>query len=66
MRRVKNQRFRIFVAVTAGLAVLYFGSGGSSAGEERHVSNGVLVWALIAAVAVYHLTKPSDSGKPVS
>jgi len=63
---VKNRRFRIFVAVAAGLAVLYFGSGGDSAGQDRQISNGVLIWALIAAAAVYHLTRPGDSGTPVS
>ena len=64
---MKDRRFRISVAVLAGLAVLYFGSGGASAGQERQISSGVVVLARSSRQPP-STTSPdrSDSGTPVS
>lgn len=50
---------RTFVAVLAGLAVIYFGSTGRSPEEGGGVSGGVVLLALLAAVLVWNLTKPA-------
>ncbi|WTE88451.1 hypothetical protein OHA01_07160 [Micromonospora zamorensis] len=44
----------------AGLAVIYFGSAGRSPEEGRGISGGVVVLALLAALLVWHLTRPGD------
>ncbi|WP_165440008.1 hypothetical protein [Micromonospora kangleipakensis] len=51
---------RTFVAVLAGLAVIYFGvTGHQSSGEEGGgISGGVVLLALGAALLAWHLTKP--------
>ncbi|MFI9638443.1 hypothetical protein ACIG87_00035 [Micromonospora sp. NPDC051925] len=55
---------RTFLAVLAGLAVIYFGVTGRSSTEEGGgVSGGVVLLALLAALLVWHLTKPGN--KPV-
>ncbi|MER6758333.1 hypothetical protein ABT235_29635 [Micromonospora echinofusca] len=51
---------RTFVTVLAGLAVIYFGTTGRSEGDGRGVSGGLVVLALLAALLVWHLTKPGD------
>ncbi len=52
---------RTFVTVLAGLAVIYFGTTGRGADEEGGgVSGGLVVLALLAALLVWHLTKPGD------
>ena len=63
MVRVKDRGLRTFVAVLAGLAVIYFGTTGRDPQQEGGVSSGLLVLALLAAVLVWNLTKPGD--KPV-
>ncbi|WP_328347116.1 hypothetical protein [Micromonospora sp. NBC_00421] len=56
---------RTFLAVLAGLAVIYFGVTGRSSTEEGGgVSGGVVLLALLAALLVWHLTKPAGN-KPV-
>ncbi|MGB2570028.1 MULTISPECIES: hypothetical protein [Micromonospora] len=55
---------RTFLAVLAGLAVIYFGVTGRSGAEEGGgVSGGVVLLALLASLLVWNLTKPGD--KPV-
>jgi hypothetical protein len=55
---------RTFVAVLAGLAVIYFGVTGRSGDEQgRGLSGGVVLLAVLAALLVWNLTKPGD--KPV-
>jgi hypothetical protein len=54
---------RTFVALLAGLAVVYFGITGRSPDEGKGVSGGVILLAVLAALLVWHLTKPGD--KPV-
>lgn len=60
VRYVKDQGFRKVVTVLAGLAVIYFGSAGRSPEEGRGISGGVIVLALLAALLVWHLTRPGD------
>lgn len=57
---VKDRGLRTFVTVLAGLAVIYFGSAGRSPEEGRGISGGVVVLALLAALLVWHLTRPGD------
>ncbi|MEV4482110.1 hypothetical protein AB0K04_09900 [Micromonospora coxensis] len=55
---------RTFLAVLAGLAVIYFGVTGRSGAEEGSgVSGGVLLLALLASLLVWHLTKPGQPAK---
>ncbi|MEU1884683.1 amidophosphoribosyltransferase [Micromonospora sp. WMMD987] len=51
------------MAVLAGLAVLYFGMTGRSTGDGG-VSGGVVLLAVLAALLVWHLTRPAGN-KPV-
>ncbi|MEH1099833.1 hypothetical protein [Micromonospora sp. CPCC 205561] len=51
---------RTFVTVLAGLAVIYFGTTGRSEQDGPGVSGGLVVLALLAALLVWHLTKPGD------
>ncbi|RAN96191.1 hypothetical protein GUI43_02836 [Micromonospora noduli] len=60
MPDVKDRGLRTFVTVLAGLAVIYFGSAGRSPEEGRGISGGVVVLALLAALLVWHLTRPGD------
>ncbi|WP_184540424.1 amidophosphoribosyltransferase [Micromonospora polyrhachis] len=53
---------RTFLAVAAGLAVIYFGSQPPEGGG---VTNALVVLGLVAAALVWFLTKPK-SDKPVS
>ncbi|MEH0829848.1 hypothetical protein ACSNN7_05360 [Micromonospora sp. URMC 105] len=57
---MKDRGMRTFLAVLAGLAVVYFGATGSSADGEGGISGGVVLLALAAALLVWHLTKPGD------
>lgn len=59
---VKNKGLRSFLAVAAGLAVIYFGSRPP---EGAGVTNALVVLGLVAATLVWFLTKPK-SDKPVS
>lgn len=60
VRDVKDRGFRTFVTVLAGLAVIYFGTAGRSPEEGRGISGGLVVLALLAALLVWHLTRPGD------
>ncbi|MBM0256935.1 hypothetical protein AB0F73_29125 [Micromonospora purpureochromogenes] len=60
---MKDRGMRTFLAVLAGLAVIYFGATGRSAEEGGGISGGVVLLALAAALLVWNLTKPGD--KPV-
>ncbi|SIM73785.1 hypothetical protein SAMN04489832_1718 [Micromonospora cremea] len=60
VRYVKDRGFRKFVTVLAGLAVIYFGTAGRSPEEGRGISGGLVVLALLAALLVWHLTRPGD------
>ncbi|WP_433533722.1 hypothetical protein ACQPYA_15745 [Micromonospora sp. CA-263727] len=61
---MRDRGIRKFVAVLAGLAVIYFGTTGRSAEEGRGISGGLVVLALLAALLVWHLTKPGgDAAK---
>ncbi|MFC4017475.1 hypothetical protein ACFOW4_05885 [Micromonospora sp. GCM10011542] len=51
---------RRFLAVLAGLAVIYFGTTGRSPEEGRGISGGLVILALLAALLVWHLTRPED------
>ena len=51
---------RTFLTVLAGLAVIYFGTTGRSPEDPGGVSGGLVVLALLAALLVWHLTKPGD------
>ncbi|PWR09727.1 hypothetical protein DKT69_30350 [Micromonospora sicca] len=57
---MKDRGMRTFIAVLAGLAVIYFGATGHrSSGEEgAGISGGVVLLALGAALLAWHLTKP--------
>ncbi|WP_442933599.1 hypothetical protein [Micromonospora sp. CPCC 206060] len=63
---MSNRGLRTVLAVLAGLAVLYFGTGGSAPADGRRVTNAVLLLAAGAALAVWYLTRPGGGGKPVS
>jgi hypothetical protein len=64
VRGVKDQGLRKFVAVLAGLAVIYFGVTGHSGTEDGGgLSGGVVLLAVLAGLLVWNLTKPGD--KPV-
>ncbi|TDB81170.1 MULTISPECIES: amidophosphoribosyltransferase [unclassified Micromonospora] len=55
---------RTFLAVLAGLAVIYFGvTGRDSTAEGGGVSGGIVLLAVLAALLVWHLTKPSQPVK---
>ncbi|GIJ76476.1 hypothetical protein SAMN05443287_1028 [Micromonospora phaseoli] len=59
---MKDQGIRKFVAVLAGLAVIYFGTTGRSPEEEGSgISGGLVVLALLAALLVWHLTRPGGN-----
>ncbi|SFC29154.1 hypothetical protein SAMN05216284_103442 [Micromonospora sediminimaris] len=64
MPAVKDRGIRKFVAVLAGLAVIYFGTTGRSPEEGRGLSGGLVVLALLASLLVWYLTKPGgDAAK---
>lgn len=50
---------RSFVALVAGLAVLYFGSSGN---DGQGPTSAVVVLAVAAAAIVWYLTRPQNSG----
>ncbi|MEH0844658.1 hypothetical protein V6U81_19930 [Micromonospora sp. CPCC 205711] len=53
---------RTFLAVLAGLAVIYFGVTGHSSTEEGGgISGGVVLLAVLAALGVWYLTRPRDT-----
>lgn len=53
---------RTFLAVLAGLAVIYFGvTGHRSTGQEGGISGGIVLLALLAAALVWHLTRPRNT-----
>ncbi|RIV37328.1 hypothetical protein [Micromonospora radicis] len=58
---MKDRGIRKFVAVLAGLAVIYFGTTGRSSSPEDGggISGGLVVLALLASLLVWHLTKPA-------
>ncbi|QOC95418.1 hypothetical protein [Micromonospora craniellae] len=60
---MKDRGIRKVVAALAGLAVIYFGATGRSDGEGSGISGGLVVLALLAALLVWHLTKPGDAAK---
>ncbi|WBB57648.1 hypothetical protein [Verrucosispora sp. WMMD573] len=57
---MKDRGIRKFVAVLAGLAVIYFGTTGRSPEEGRGLSGGLVVLALLASLLVWYLTRPGD------
>ncbi|TDB74946.1 hypothetical protein [Micromonospora sp. KC723] len=60
---MRDRGVRTFLAVLAGLAVIYFGvTGRDSTAEGGGISGGIALLALLAALLVWHLTKP---GQPV-
>ncbi|MFV2100818.1 hypothetical protein [Micromonospora sp. LOL_024] len=58
---MKDQGIRKVVAVLAGLAVIYFGTTGRSSEEGSGISGGLVVLALLAALLVWHLTRPGGN-----
>ncbi|MFU8853510.1 hypothetical protein ACNAW0_21355 [Micromonospora sp. SL1-18] len=60
---MRDRGLRTFIAVLAGLAVIYFGATGhrSSGGEGNGISGGVVLLALLAAAAVWYLTRPGPA-----
>ncbi|MGN9778978.1 amidophosphoribosyltransferase [Micromonospora sp. H33] len=52
---------RTAVTVLAGLAVIYFGTTGQDPEEGEGISGGLVVLAVLAALLVWHLTKPGDN-----
>ncbi|MDM4719107.1 amidophosphoribosyltransferase [Micromonospora sp. WMMA1363] len=52
---------RSAVAVLAGLAVIYFGTSGRDPEDGEGISGGLVVLALLAALLVWHLTKPGGN-----
>ena len=52
---------RSAVTVLAGLAVIYFGTTGRDPEDGEGVSGGLVVLAVLAALLVWHLTKPGDN-----
>lgn len=62
---MKNRGLRIFLAVGAALAVLYFGTGGSNPQADRQVTNALLILAALAGWLVWSITG-NNSNKPVS
>jgi hypothetical protein len=50
---------RAFLAVLAGLAVLYFGSDGNDGGGP---TSAVVVFAVVTAAIVWYVTRPQKSG----
>ncbi|RKR93202.1 hypothetical protein BDK92_7723 [Micromonospora pisi] len=56
MNRVKNKGLRTFLSVLAGLAVIFFGTS-----DGRGVTNAILALAVVAALIVWHLTKPGNT-----
>jgi hypothetical protein len=58
VRSVSNNT-RWFLAVLAGLAVLYFGSDGN---DGRGPTSAVVVLAVAVAAVVWWITRPQKSG----
>jgi hypothetical protein len=56
---VTSSGTRNFLALLAGLAVLYFGSSGS---DGQGPSSAVVVLAVAAAATVWYLARPQNSG----
>ncbi|WP_157744501.1 hypothetical protein [Micromonospora viridifaciens] len=58
---MRDRGLRTFIAVLAGLAVIYFGVTGhrSGGGEDSGLSGGVVLLALAAAGLVWYLTRPA-------
>ncbi|MFD2765150.1 hypothetical protein [Micromonospora eburnea] len=60
---MRERGLRTFIAVLAGLAVIYFGASGhrSSGGEGSGVSGGVVLLALLVAGLVWYVTRPGPA-----
>ncbi|WP_091659917.1 hypothetical protein [Micromonospora auratinigra] len=57
---MKDRGMRTFIAVLAGLAVIYFGATGHrNNGGEGGISGGVVLLALLASALAWNLTKPA-------
>jgi hypothetical protein len=54
-----NNNTRTFLAVLAGVAVLYFGSDGNGG---RGPTSAVVILAVAAAAIVWYVTRPQKSG----
>lgn len=54
-----SRNTRLILAVLAGVAVLYFGNDGNG-GEG--VTSAIVVLALVAALIVWYLTRPQNTG----
>jgi hypothetical protein len=54
-----SKNTRAILAVLAGVAVLYFGNDGN---DGEGVTSAVVVLAVAAAVIVWFLTRPQDTG----
>ncbi|NJP34003.1 hypothetical protein HCJ94_18940 [Micromonospora sp. HSS6-12] len=58
---MKDRGLRTAVTVLAGLAVIYFGTTGSDPEDGEGISGGLVVLAVLAALLVWHLTKPGNN-----
>ncbi|MFJ8579694.1 hypothetical protein [Micromonospora sp. NPDC093277] len=60
---MKDRGLRTFIAVLAGLAVIYFAASGhrSSGGEGSGVSGGVVLLALLVGGLVWYVTRPGPA-----
>lgn len=56
---IVSRNTRIFLAVLAGVAVLYFGNDGN---DGKGVTSAIVVLAAAAALIVWYLTRPQSSG----
>lgn len=54
-----NNNVRTFLAVLAGVAVLYFGNDGN---DGRGPTSAVVILAVAAAAIVWYVTRPQKSG----
>jgi len=63
VRDVRDRGLRTFIALLAGLAVIYFGATGhrSNGGEGSGVSGGVVLVALLVAGLVWYLIRPGPA-----
>lgn len=62
MRSVRDRNLRTFIAVLAGVAVIYFGiSGDRSSGGEGGISGGLVLLAVAASLLVWYLTRPGPA-----
>lgn len=57
---MRDRGLRTFIAVLAGLAVIYFGATGHRQnGGEGGISGGLVLLALLASALAWALTKPA-------